>query len=127
MADIMAEVLRQQLELQRESFGIDPTSLEGNDRAEYARWNCLALTVELGEALQEISWKPWASAEFFHREAFLGELIDALHFWTNLALLATDRPEELLAAYQRKHDINAQRQAEGYSGLNKCIECGREL
>jgi dimeric dUTPase (all-alpha-NTP-PPase superfamily) len=123
-ADIMRQVMAQQLELQRESFGIDPLALEGKDRDDYVTAMALALMVEVGETLQEISWKPWASGQWFHREAYLEELIDVLHFWMNLALVATDRPEELLTAYMVKHDVNAQRQANGYTG-EKCPECGR--
>jgi dimeric dUTPase (all-alpha-NTP-PPase superfamily) len=124
-ADIMRQVMAQQLQLQRESFGVDPTQLEGEDRDHFVQAMSTALVVELGEALQEISWKPWASGQWFRREAYLEELIDVLHFWMNLVLVATDRPEELLTAYMIKHDVNAKRQADGYTGDNKCPECGR--
>ena len=126
MADSTGTILLAQLELQRNSFGIDPRSLRGEERADYARWNVLALNVELAEALQEMSWKPWASADYFNREAFFAELIDALHFWMNLALLATENPDDILGAYMIKHDVNARRQADGYTGLEKCPGCGRE-
>lgn len=123
-ADIMRQVMAQQLELQRESFGVDPLALEGRTRDEYVQAMALALVVEVGEVMQEVSWKPWASGQWFHREAYLEELIDVLHFWMNLVLVATDRPEELLTAYMVKHDVNAQRQASGYTG-EKCEVCGR--
>lgn len=126
-ADIMRQVMAQQLQLQRESFGVDPTSLKDEYRDTYVQAMALALIVELGEVMQEISWKPWASGQWFNREAYLEELIDVLHFWMNLVLVATDKPEELLAAYMIKHDVNAKRQANGYTGLEKCSECGREL
>jgi dimeric dUTPase (all-alpha-NTP-PPase superfamily) len=74
--------------------------------------------------MQEVSWKPWATGQWFHREAYLEELIDVLHFWMNLVLVATDKPEELLAAYQRKAEVNVKRQETGYTG-EKCPECGR--
>jgi dimeric dUTPase (all-alpha-NTP-PPase superfamily) len=125
-ADIMRQVMAQQLELQRESFKVDPRNLLPDERAGYVQAMALAAIVELGEVMQEVSWKPWADAEFFNRDAYLEELIDVLHFWMNLVLVATDKPEELLSAYMRKHDVNAQRQADGYTGLDKCSECGRE-
>ena len=124
-ADIMRQVMAQQLEMQIGSFGVDPRFLHGESRDHYVQAMALALMVEVGEAMQEISWKPWATGQWFHREAYLEELIDVLHFWMNLVLVATDKPEELLAAYQRKAEVNVNRQATGYTGEAKCPECGR--
>ena len=122
----MRQIMAQQLEMQRSSFGVDPTALEGKERDDYVTAMALALMVEVGEVMQEVSWKPWATGQWFNREAYLEELIDVLHFWMNLALVATDKPEELLAAYQAKADVNVKRQSDGYSGV-KCKECGREV
>ena len=118
-------VMNRQLELQRKSFGVDPLQLSGNDRDDYVQAMALALTVELGEVLQEISWKPWATGQWFNRQAYIMELIDVLHFWTNLVLVATDNPQTVLDVYLRKAEINAQRQANGYTGTEKCQTCGR--
>lgn len=117
-------VMKRQLELQRKSFGIDPQHLSGAERDEYVQAMALALTVELGEVLQEISWKPWATGQWFNRQAYLMELIDVLHFWTNLVLVATDDPDDVLHVYLTKADINAERQRIGYTG-EKCPTCGR--
>lgn len=117
-------IMERQLELQRKSFGIDPQNLAGRERDEYVQAMALALTIEVGEVLQEISWKPWATGQWFHRQAFLVELIDVLHFWTNLVLVATDDPNEVIDIYLRKAEINASRQAHGYTG-EKCPTCGR--
>lgn len=117
-------ILRRQLELQRQSFGIDPASLHLEDRDRYVQAMSTALMVELGEALQEISWKPWASGQWFNRQAYMVELIDVLHFWCNLVLVATDDPQVVLDVYLRKAEINALRQKGGYTG-EKCPTCGR--
>jgi len=118
------QIMHRQLELQRESFGIDPVNLSPADRASYVQAMALALHVEIDEALQEISWKPWASGVWFNREAFIVEMIDALHFWVNMILVATPSPSVVLDAYMNKAAINAQRQADGYTG-EKCPTCGR--
>lgn len=117
-------IMERQLELQRQSFGIYPIDLDGKERDEYVQAMALALVVEVGEALQEISWKPWATGQWFNRQAYLVELIDVLHFWTNLVLVATDDPQEVLDVYLRKAEINAERQRLGYTG-EKCPTCGR--
>lgn len=117
-------ILARQLELQRTSFGVDPSNLMLEDRDHYVQAMSTALLVELGEVLQEISWKPWASGQWFHRQAYLVELIDVLHFWCNLVLVATDDPQVVLDIYMRKAEINALRQKGGYTGA-KCPTCGR--
>lgn len=122
--DMFRLIMERQRELQHDSFGINPIGLVGAERDHYVQAMALALNVEIGEALQEISWKPWATGCWFNREAYLVELIDALHFWFNLALVATADPEELFDVYMRKADINAARQRDGYTG-EKCPTCGR--
>jgi hypothetical protein len=83
---------------------------------------------ELHEATDEVSWKPWASSEFFHRDAFVGELFDAWHFILNLLMVAQVTPEEFFQKYMEKNEINLARHAEGkYTGLEKCPECRRAL
>jgi hypothetical protein len=67
-----------------------------------------------------------ASGQWFNREAYLLELIDVLHFWCNLVLIATDDPDEILSVYLRKAEINALRQKSGYTG-EKCPTCGRGM
>jgi dimeric dUTPase (all-alpha-NTP-PPase superfamily) len=125
MSDIFERIMDRQLELQRDSFGIDPTELSGEERDHYIQSMSTALVVELGEVLQEVSWKPWASGEWFNREAYLVELIDVLHFWMNLVLVATNNPMDVIEVYMRKAQINADRQREGYTGEGKCQTCGR--
>lgn len=49
------------------------------------RLNLLAFGVELGEATQELNWKPWKDAPA-DREALGTELVDALQFWANAVL-----------------------------------------
>lgn len=121
---MLDKIMERQLQLQLESFGIDPAHLEGADRDRYVQAMALAMHVEVDEALQEISWKPWATGVWFNREAYMVELIDALHFLVNLMLVATTDPDEVLDVYMRKADINAARQLTGYSG-EKCPTCGR--
>lgn len=128
----LAELFLRQHQLQRESFKLDPCLLSGSEQAEFVRWNVLALEDELHEALAEVNWKPWATAEPGVRDydAFLGELVDAFHFLMNLALVAGFDPEQAAHAfahrYAKKADRNAERQEEGYTGLAKCPRCHRD-
>lgn len=119
-------ILNRQRELQKKSYGVDITSLDDEARARYIRDMTLALTDELHEALNETGWKPWATSRHFNRAAFIGELIDVLHFWCNLILVADVDEEVILDAYFAKADKNAKRQLAGYDGVaGKCSNCGR--
>lgn len=129
----LEEMLERQHRLQVESFGKDPCTLEGEELIEFIRWNVLALTDELHEALQEVNWKPWSSAprEIRDPSAYGKELVDAFHFFMNLVLAGSSDPstaaEALSHFYFKKADVNAQRQVDGYTGLDKCPGCHRDL
>jgi dimeric dUTPase (all-alpha-NTP-PPase superfamily) len=77
-------ILDNQRKLQLKSYGVDVSTLDGEERAAYIRNMSLALTDELHEALNETGWKPWATSRHLNRAAFAGEMIDVLHFWVNL-------------------------------------------
>jgi hypothetical protein len=131
MASFLA-LLTKQEELQRVTFGFKFDEMTDEQRMEYVRWNMLALTDELHEAMQETGWKPWATSNHLNVEPYLGELVDALHFFLNLLLVTGVRPEELAQkfteVYLAKWQRNVERQAEGYTGIKeKCPQCARDL
>lgn len=126
--------LWQMLESQRElqlvmpPEGRDPADLEGAERIQFYKDMKLALEAELQEMMDEMSWKPWASAVFFNKEAVQGEIIDAWHFLMNLWLATGGTDAEFFEQYLEKRDRNAQRQAEGYDGVStKCPLCKRAI
>lgn len=113
--------LEHQLALEREHFGNDPGAMQGEELAEYIRWNFVALHTELGEALQELDWKPWKRRGREESDPFKGdsetvdrfreELVDCYHFLGNL-FLAADVDDALLdELYEGKRKVNEQRQA----------------
>ena len=109
--------LSETLALQRGSFGTDPPTLEGVERAEYVRWNVLAAVDELTEFLNEVQWKPWAKAQgaIFDRSAAVEELVDVMHFIANLLCTLGVDGDELSARYLEKMGVNARRQEDGYA------------
>lgn len=132
----LAEMLETQRQLQIAAYGKDPCTLEGEERAEFIRWNVLALEDELHEALQEVGWKPWASSRHVNVEPFLKEMVDAWHFFMNLLLVVGQPTPDAVAdfaglwaaEYQAKARRNLERQQEGYDGVeSKCRACHRDL
>jgi len=114
--DSLEAIFDRQLRLQLDSFGYDPTSLSDEQLSEWVRWNTLALEDELHEALAEVRWKPWSiDSGFVNRDAYVKELVDAVHFLVNLFLAAGATPDEVLTRYLAKANTNSERQAAGYT------------
>lgn len=111
--------------LQLDYYGFDFDKMSDAERTKYMLENAWAASDELHEAMNEISWKPWAKSEFFNREAFIGETVDALHFLANWLCAAKCTTEELNVAYLEKMERNRKRQRSNYTGLDKCILCKR--
>lgn len=127
-ADPHVDPLNAQHELQVVAYGIDPGHLLPEERHAFFLWNCFAFDDEVHEAGAEISWKPWASGQFFNRDAYIGELVDAFHFFLNLLLIANVPWDEFIRLYDEKRRRNLERQVVGYDGKsNKCPNCKRDL
>lgn len=108
--------------------GVDPRSMSEAEKALFIKDMTLALTDELHELLQEVGWKPWASSRHVNTDSARGELIDALHFFLNLALALDMDGLQITEMYHAKHKKNQQRQEEGYDGVaSKCGYCRRAL
>lgn len=120
--------LRSTLDLQGDAFG-HTFPKTGENLGEWVRTNVTALIAEVGEALQEIGWKPWSTGQgYVNREAYLGELVDVGHFLANLLVAVGITDDEWESAYQRKQQVNRDRQATagGYDARKeKCPACGR--
>lgn len=117
------DLLRRQLALQRDAYGVDPYALEGEDRAEYVRFNVLAAIKELTEMLDQVDgWKPWQTerenaGEFKDHSAYVEEGVDVLHFLLNLLNVARVDESVLEHLFIQKQRKNAARQRLGYSGV----------
>lgn len=128
--DRLAIMLNQQrqLQLSMPPLNRDPATLEGEERVQFFKDMKLALDAELQEMMDELSWKPWASAEFFNEEAIKSEIIDAWHFLMNLWLAAGGTDGQFFNMYMKKREKNLARQVEGYDGVStKCPLCKRAL
>lgn len=136
-SDRLIELFELQHDLQTETYGYNFQQMTPVERVQYVKDMKLALEAELQEVLDETTWKPWVhvplrGSRWVNRDAYVGELVDVLHFFINMLLVLGDDPKELAIEvadrYLRKHDINRQRQENGYDGVSmKCHSCGRAL
>lgn len=128
--DRLDYLLRLQAELQAH-HGDNMNMKTDAQLVQYIKDMTIACTDELHEALAEVYWKPWAAMPpgFKDRDAYVGELIDALHFVFNLMLAARVTSDELIARYVDKNSVNHGRIDSGYTGTDKCDgpECSRAL
>jgi dimeric dUTPase (all-alpha-NTP-PPase superfamily) len=126
--NILARIFARQEQLQAESFGIVPATMDDEAKMAYIRSMSLALTDELHEALNETGWKPWAASNHLNADAFGAELVDALHFMVNLWLAAGWTADDVAEYYFKKAERNAARQRDGYDGLaGKCRVCKHDI
>ena len=119
---------------QSETYGFRFSEMSPDQLISYIRDQHQAAVMELGEALDEVSWKPWAQGSWIRRDEFMNELIDVFHFWLNMALAvggratAQELADEIFTRFALKNRTNAQRQVDGYDGRStKCGGCGRAL
>lgn len=84
----------------------------------------MAIVKELGEAIDEVGWKPWATSNHVNADAFKAEMVDAWHFFMNLCLMVGMTPDDLFSGYLNKLVVNIKRVVGGYDGVStKCPGC----
>jgi dimeric dUTPase (all-alpha-NTP-PPase superfamily) len=75
---------------------------------------CTAIIHEAVELQMTTSWKWWKKPAAFDEAAAREELIDIWHFVVQASLELNMTPADILKEYQKKHQINKQRQIDGY-------------
>lgn len=121
---MLQEMIDLQAKLQSETYGKDISKLDTREKIEAYRINMMALQDELHEALNEMSWKPWAKAEYFNDDRVQQELVDAWHFFMNLMIISGMDAEKLHLRYLAKREVNIKRQEDGYDGVSTKDENG---
>ena len=121
---MLQEMIDLQAKLQSETYGKDISKLDTREKIEAYRINMMALQDELHEALNEMSWKPWAKAEYFNDDRVQQELVDAWHFFMNLMIISFMDEEKLHLRYLAKRKVNIKRQEDGYDGVSTKDENG---
>lgn len=105
--------LEKMFELQRDFQDTITPNFSINNQSE-VKTQVLALFSELNEVLNETPWKPWKKKEKLNIEQYKEELIDVLHFFINLCLLADISAQELYDKFLHKNTINRLRQVNDY-------------
>ena len=75
---------------------------------------CTAIIHEAVELQRTTSWKWWKKPTEFNLVEAKEELADIWHFLIQASLELDLTPDDILKEYQRKNEINRQRQKNGY-------------
>ncbi len=75
---------------------------------------CTAIIHEAVELQRTTSWKWWKKPTPFNVDNAKEELIDIWHFVVQASLELNLTPEDIIAEYKRKNEINRDRQRNGY-------------
>ena len=75
---------------------------------------CTAIMHEAVELQRTTNWKWWKTPTAFDEAEAREELIDIWHFVVQASLELNLTPEDILKEYERKNEINRQRQKDGY-------------
>ena len=75
---------------------------------------CTAIMHEAVELQRTTNWKWWKTPSRFDEVEAREELIDIWHFVIQASLELNLSPEDILKEYQRKNEINRQREKNGY-------------
>jgi len=75
---------------------------------------CTAMIHEAVELQRTTNWKWWKKPMSFNEAEAREELIDIWHFLVQASIELNLTPDDILKEYQRKNEINRQRQKNGY-------------
>ena len=75
---------------------------------------CTAIIHEAVELQRTTNWKWWKKPTEFNQAEAREEMIDIWHFLIQASLELGLTPDDILKEYQRKNEINRQRQKDGY-------------
>jgi dimeric dUTPase (all-alpha-NTP-PPase superfamily) len=75
---------------------------------------CTAIMHEAVELQRTTNWKWWKTPTTFDEAEAREELIDIWHFVIQASIELSLTPDDILKEYERKNEINRQRQKDGY-------------
>jgi dimeric dUTPase (all-alpha-NTP-PPase superfamily) len=122
MMDKLQEMWEQQekfMELLQErrgftKFPVDITSKSGQKLLKGYTHECMHELFEANQMLKNSKDHRATDVDDFDRDGYVEELVDALHYFFEIAILSGVSLEELHASYMKKGNVNIQRIENGY-------------
>ena len=95
-------------------FPVDMTSKSGQKLLKGMTYECMHELFEANQMLKNSKDHRVTDVKDFDRECYVEELVDALHYFFEIAILSGVSLEELHDAYMKKGNVNIQRIENGY-------------
>ena len=108
------DILKQIFQLQKDYTSLLKLDRYPKNTDEKLSVLCTAIIHEAIELQRLTSWKWWKKPTPIDIELAKEELIDIWHFVVQASLELGLTPEDILSEYERKNQINRQREATGY-------------
>ena len=112
--DVDDDILNNIFQLQKDYTSILELNRYPKDKEERISALCTAIIHETIELQSLTSWKWWKQSSTFNQTLAKEELIDIWHFVVQASIELNLTPDEILEEYERKNEINRQRQKDGY-------------
>ena len=108
------ELLKTIFKLQKDLASVMEHSRYPKDTEEKVSALCTAIIHEAVELQRLTNWKWWKSPVKFNEKEAKEELIDIWDFVVQASIELNLTPEDVLAEYKKKNEINRERQRNGY-------------
>jgi dimeric dUTPase (all-alpha-NTP-PPase superfamily) len=113
-ADKLDEIFRLQASLNKR-IGVDTTAMSEEEKTKWILNYTRAMSQEMAELIDSVPWKWWAKYQKFDEQNARVEVVDLFHFLVSMAQVLGMTADDIMAAYQKKNEVNLKRQETGYA------------
>ena len=96
------------------NFPVDLETKVGQNTLKEITHNCMDELFEANQELKNSKQHRATEVSGFNRDAYVEELVDALHYFFEIVIASGVSSDELYDAYMKKGDINTKRIENGY-------------
>lgn len=96
-------------------IGVDPASMDEEEKAKWVLNYTRAASQELAELIDSVPWKWWAKYQEFDEQNARVEVVDLFHFIISLAQVLGMDAQDVHDLYNKKNQLNFKRQNDGYA------------
>lgn len=111
--DQLRELFRMQKAL-NERIGVKTDGMNESEKVTWILNYCRAMSQEIAELTDSVPWKWWARYQKLDEQNARVEVVDLFHFLISLAQVLGMSADDVFEAYQKKNEVNFQRQEAGY-------------
>jgi len=105
-----------------DKIGVRPESFSDEDRKAWILKYARAMSQEIAELTDSVPWKWWADYQNFDPQNIKVELVDLLHFLISSFQVMGLESEDVFRLYTQKHEVNLNRQKDGYK-VKETADC----